>query len=214
MAQIVILANSIRPGGRCIAGLSFKTGNWIRPVPQDGSGAIPNSHTDIASLDMLDIVNVRIVKGAPQPAHRYQKENRIVRNYDWAKEGKLPAENVFQCCEETPTILHSKNDRVDPRVLEKLPPTEWKSLQLIRTQVLFHRDSRKESRWRACFYDRSGNYLSINVTHPPTTQKLNAGEQVGPECLLTVSLASPWTPVDGSQPERCYKVIAGVITIP
>jgi hypothetical protein len=38
--RILCLANSIREGGRCVAGIDYATGRWVRPVLL-GGGPIP-----------------------------------------------------------------------------------------------------------------------------------------------------------------------------
>ena len=55
--SIICLANSNKPGGRCIIGKDFQK-NWIRPVSQDGNGHLNNvSHINV--LDRLEIPGLK-----------------------------------------------------------------------------------------------------------------------------------------------------------
>ena len=121
--------------------------------------------------------------------------------------------DILACCEDNAIILHSPNDRVAPEVLETLPLEQWKSLQLVRADVNFERDYWDQRRWRGSFNDGSGNVLSLKVDYPEIVTRLENNEEIASDCILSVSLAGPWAPPDGSQPDRCYKLIAGVIEL-
>ncbi len=61
MVRMVCLANSWRPGGRCVAGIDLETGEWVRPIPKGGS-AIPEDDTHFADHELvpLDVVDVEL----------------------------------------------------------------------------------------------------------------------------------------------------------
>ena len=210
--HVVILANSIRPGGRCVAGISLKTGKWVRPVSREDDRAVPNVPS-IRRLRLLDIVEVPLAQDKPTPIDRYQIENRFVDTWDWPRIFTCPIEDVLKYCEKNEVILHTNNDRVDTSYLDTLPDNEWKSLELVKARATFSMDVWEKNRWRVEFQDGTGHCLSLKVTDPGICNKLNRGVDVARKCLLTVSLAGPWAPPDGSQPERCYKLVAGVIEI-
>jgi len=210
--RIVILANSIRPGGRCVAGICTETGEWIRPVPRDTGRAVPNA-TSISRISLLDIVDVPLAEDRPSPPDRYQYENWFVDSWTWEVVGRWSVKQVEPFIESEAIILHTVNDRVEPPYLDSLPPEQWKSLQLVKSKVTFSKDSWATRRWRASFKDGSGNLLYIRVTDPVISDRLDRHENLSRECLLTVSLTEPWAPDDGSQPERCYKLVAGVIEL-
>ncbi|MEK6901342.1 MAG: hypothetical protein AABX37_03305 [Nanoarchaeota archaeon] len=211
MAEIIILANSDRPGGYCIAGIDRISGEWVRPVARWGR-AIPGSAAE--KIKLLDVVEIPLA--SERPRDPYQRENRFVASRDWGAwgvVGNMPPKEVLKYCEDATVILHSHNDRVNPTVLEALPFEQWKSLQLVRREVKFSRDNYKHYDWRASFYDDSGHLLSLKVTDPKIEERLNGCVEIGNDCILTISLAAPWAPPNGSQPERCYKLVAGVIEL-
>jgi hypothetical protein len=210
--KLVILANSVRPGGRCVAGISVETGKWVRPVSRDVDRAVPNLPS-VRRLSLLDIAEVFLAKEVPTPTDRYQIENMFVDSWDWEIVGSCSVNDILGYCGDTALILHTHDDFVDPSYFDSLPTSHWQSLQLVKTEVSFARDQWEPSRWRAVFRDGSGHGLYLKVTDPCIALKLRRGDKVAEECILTVSIAGPWRPPDGSKPERCYKLVAGVIEL-
>lgn len=210
--RLIILANSIRPGGRCVAGICADTGQWVRPVPRHADRAVPDTRS-ISRMALLDIVQVPLAGDRPNPPDRYQRENWFVDTWDWEVVGRCSVEDATALCEAPDVVLYTNNDRVEPSYMDSLPPAEWKSLLLLNAKVSFDKDYWDRTRWRATFKDRRGNLLSLKVSDPAVSAKLDKGQDVSKTCLLTISLAGPWAPPDGSQPERCYKLVAGVIEL-
>lgn len=97
---ILVLANSIKKGGRCVAGLEaeevsphkYKFGNWVRPVDADeDEGTIPNSRTILAGrrIKTLDLVSIRFLQGEEDPFH---PEDRVIDgNSKWEVIGRVGA---------------------------------------------------------------------------------------------------------------------------
>jgi hypothetical protein len=157
---MICLANSIREGDRCVAGIDSTTGNWIRPVPP-GGGGIPSHCVFFGAhfLQTLDIVELNIV-----PQHfitKYQRENCVMPAYDWQIVGKAVPARILPFCDFAAPILHTDSDRVAPALLDAVAPAQWKSLQLIRaTQVEFGQDYWNRKRWRASFKCRGQSLLT------------------------------------------------------
>ena len=209
MTRMICLANSWRPGGRCVAGIDLDTEDWVRPVPAAGGG-IP---LRIASqIDVLDVVEMEL--DPPLLTTRFQRENRVAPNWKWKVVGKLTADDVVGLCDDTTPIFYGDGDRVLPQQIDELPPKEWKSLQLVQPRELrFATDRWKASDWRAHFQDAVGNHYPLKVKDPTFLDNLKADETPSDSCLITVSLGGPWAPDDGSQPEQCYKLAAAVIEL-
>lgn len=146
MPRLVCLANSIRHGGRCVAGIDLDRREWIRPVPRTGD-AIPGSECFVDShwLTPLSLFEVDVAR--PSEVPRYQRENWLLQSWRWVG-GELAKADLLAYCDETSPILHSGNDRVSPECLENLPPEKWTSLQLVRPRKLrFVRDHWKQQQW-------------------------------------------------------------------
>ena len=135
MVQLICLANSWREGGRCVAGIDRQTGVWVRPVPY-GGGAIPEERTWLKRtwfsgrfLAPLDVVDLDLE--APTFATRFQSENRRVRTWNWRLVGQVKAAEVLDYCSQAKHVLHGAGRVVEPSQMERLPPEEWTSLQLV-----------------------------------------------------------------------------------
>jgi len=209
--QLICLANSWRPGGRCIAGIDRATGAWVRPVPPD-CDAIPESRctTGATALSLLDVFDVDVA--LPKETPPYQRENRTLQSWSWIVRGRVKAASLEPYVDDSAPIFHNTMDRVVGVVLDQLPPREWKSLQLVRPrQIRFERDAHDPHRWRARFKDKAGTEYLLKLTDPDTTRRLESGERIGTRCLLTLSLTRPWAGIDPSMLKVCYKIVAAVI---
>ena len=71
---------------------------------------------------------------------------------------------------------------------------------------------KKKSKWRANFVSSKGTPLSLRVTDPATCGRLEQGDSISGNCLLTVSMAAGWSP-DRKTAKRCYKFAAGVVEL-
>lgn len=195
----------------CLAGIDLDTHQWVRPVTTTGDG-IPTMKCVVNGkmLSIRDILECDLIR--PRTVAKFQRENQKIRNWNWKVRHRLKASALHQFVEDISPILHSPNDRVTISALESTPPSEWKSLQLVRPKGLkFGRHYYDPNRWVAHFQDESGNPYSLKITDPVITRRLEAGEQINHKCLLTVSMTKPWTHNPDEKPPTCYKLVAAVI---
>lgn len=213
MARIVVLANSKRPDGQCIGGVDLDTGKWVRPVTASGDGIpVQNCFINGKFLALRDILEVDLSQ--PRQIAEFQCENRTIRNWNWRVTGRMRRADVQQYIEDATPILHSTSDRVAPDDLRRLSADQWKSLQLVRPNDLeFARHYYDPHRWVAEFKDADGNYYSLKITDPEATRRLEAGQTISPNSLLTISMAKPWTHDAAERPPLCYKIAAAVIEL-
>ena len=207
--EIIILANSVRPGGRCIAGINPNTGTWIRPISHTNHEAIPSYA--VTNLQLLDKALIPLTGIKPQPVDKYQIENEYVNQYTWAIKGKANIKQIQRYCEDKGLFLHSISDTVEPPYLDGLPSKEWKSLQLVMVDTIFSKDF--YSGWRTEFHDGNGNYMYLKVTDPIAIHSLDSGNNLDGQCILTISLGKPWAPKNVNTSPLCYKLVAGVIKL-
>lgn len=80
--EIIVLANSLKMRGRCIAGISTETGAWIRPVSATGEGELYPSDFAVDGREpgLLDVVRFPCHGPAPAPA---QPENVLLADGPW-----------------------------------------------------------------------------------------------------------------------------------
>jgi hypothetical protein len=127
----------------------------------------------------------------------------------------MPARQLLDHCEEDAVILHNDSDSVEADQFKTMPRKQWKSLQLIRCRKtrFYSTTWEGKSRWRVTIRHGANSLLDLGLTDPVVIDRLNKGEDISRDCILTISLAGPWSP-DGIQPKRCYKLVAGVIEVP
>jgi hypothetical protein len=212
--RMICMANSWREHGRCVAGIRPSNGDWVRPVPVGGG---PFEHDDTLvdgrPIEPLDLVQLRVRQ--PNTVTRFQIENREIVDGDWEVVGSVDVSDVMQYCSNSSTVLHSRGKVVEPAVMERLPEDQWTSLQLVHaTNVQFVPDERKENRWVAEFsLSPFGPAYHIGISDPVVTNRLNEGDTIGRDCLLTVSLTEPVAFPQWNMPELCYKIVAAVIEV-
>jgi len=211
MARIVCLANSYKGGGRrCIAGIDIKTGEWVRPISRGAEKAVDwnNRKVDEAEPEILDILDIPLEDSRPN--EEYQPENRFLTLGKWRKISRLDPQDLLKYCEDDNVILHNHEDYVLPELLSEKASSERKSLQLIHSvNVKFNHDLYDRRKWRVSFQYGRKNYLDLKLTDVVLSDRLRKNEKISNECILTISLATPWKR-DDKTPERCYKMVAGV----
>ena len=142
-----------------------------------------------------------------------QPENKLLKAGQWKRVGQVRAKDLLKYCEDDSVVLHNNLDHVRASCFRMIPSYGWKSLQLIRNNnVVFEQDENNKAKWRAKFVNSKGVYLSLRVTDPATCEHLERGENISKDCLLTVSMASGWSP-DKQTAKRCYKFVAGVVEL-
>jgi len=214
MAKIICLANSYKGGGeRCIAGINPDTRMWIRPVPDNKNRAITSAMrlVDGKEPKVLDILEIPLEDFGPDEG--CQPENRLLKPGKWKKIGRITAQDLLLYCEDDSVILHNHQEFVSPEFFITLPKSKWKSLQLVHnTKVRFER-AYKPNQWRVVFSDGKGHILNLKLTDPLISDRLRNNENISNNCILTVSLATPWSPKGSNEPKKCYKMVAGVVEL-
>lgn len=233
----VILAKSYKPGGRCIAGKqtvlykndTTKIGDWIRPVPNDGTGQgsikLSNCRCDDGTdAGVLDIVEIPVMKHSPVPG---QIENHTINeDIPWKKLSRL-----------NPVIVPKIVDRPRDIWLDKEAGSNFvtfdycqkglacQSLYLIKPKSLLFSlsndynqyDNSYKPKISASFEYGGFEYQDIYVTCPSTKEKFanqypaNGGAanilkpDKGDDYVLCMSLTPAFTPQ-----AKHYKLIATV----
>lgn len=229
--RLVILANSRKKGGRCIAGIDVETGEWIRPCYGGGTEGIPHAFVSSCGGELLDIIDIWLDDDGPNRV--LQPENRTLRMGPeerwqpeeleglgvlqelfglWRVVGKATIDDIRKYCEPKGPLLHNTEPKVP---LDKLPcfaspGTPMKSLALVSPSgpVIFRHVGQR--RWGGNKVTASFVFDGVEYTLPVTDYRIEnafsgSPSQV-PQCLLTVSLGLPYE-------SYCYKLVAGVIPL-
>jgi len=232
--RIIVLANSIKKGARCVAGVDVGTGKaptpaeWIRPVSGESEGELELRHMRVEGgghVKVLEIFDVPLTKYASDAIH---PEDWIVdATKKWTRVGEFD-QKTLGAMEERPKDLWleptSHPDRVTGAFLAK--SQNHQSLYLIRPTNLrielscehnqFKNYTQKKTRTR---FSYAGQEYLMNMTDPAFTDRYctkfpalgamptTIHPPYGDKCLLCVSL----TPVFNGYH---YKVVATVLELP
>lgn len=216
--EIVVLANSRKPGGRCVAGISTETGRWVRPVSgHSPSGALSLSDCRVEGREaqLLDIVRFDYAEELNDPC---QPENMLIDHSPWELAGSLAAEEAYGFLEphltRGPALLGGTEKGVDEEIAQRglsasLTVAEPNEIRF-RSQDNPFRPGRQA---RAIFNLGPAEYnLSISdLVVAPVIKQAGDGDYLPadldfpnlPHTVLTVSLAEPF---DGTR----WKLVAAV----
>jgi len=230
-ARIIVLANSYKKGGRCIAGRTLtdtSLGSWLRPISDKSEGELQLQHMITSSglpPFVLDVVDVPLDHYAEDKCH---PEDWVIDvSIPWKKYKSFPRKNL-PGLEEEPDNLWidsaTRSDRVTSNFL--LKRRKHQSLYLIRptdfhvklTNDFNPFEGNNQKKRRACFTYRNRHY-SLGLTDPvfidnfakkfpsPDKPATIVRPPYGDNCLICVSL----TPVING---HHYKVVATVLELP
>lgn len=225
--RIVCLANSIKHGGRCVAGIELsngEVGSWIRPIsdsPGHELGVSQYRFADGVDLGPLDVVEVNLDAAAPAG---FQTENwRITAGSVPLKIGDLLYDDLAVLREE-PGVLFwngsSSNGGTDDRVpAEELPGLD-RSIVLVQPEDLHivvstNPYSRKlDPREVIAEFAVCGVPYEMKVSDPRYKEwylDLGLGRYELEAAHVTVSLVEPWTAPAPGATSYSYKVVAAII---
>lgn len=220
---MVCLANSRKPGGRCVAGKVIENGTygaWLRPVSARPGAEISleeRQYQDGREPDIFDIIDIPMIAHVPR---LHQTENHMIDpGFYWTKQGQsgwgdLPAllDEPDTLWESGDSTYHGSNDRMTQEIAVRyhdslflIKPSNV-VIQVFAPGAAFGNPKRKV---RAGFRYH-GIYYDFMVTDLRAEQaflaKPDGVYEIRRELYFCVSLAEAHT--DG----YCYKLIATVFS--
>jgi hypothetical protein len=206
--EIIVLASSRKLGGRCIAGISTASGDWVRPVSNLQNGQLEKYHCEVRGRwpRPRDIVSFTYEKELDDPA---QPENVLIDDEEsWQMESVLDLDDTFATLQphllDGPLLLGNKGKAVREHIaaegvdasLAIIEPAERPEFILRPAAETYGKlKPRVDFRWGGRSYELG---LTDYVVAP---QVLEAGcgrydaEELGFEStahtLITISLAEP-----------------------
>jgi hypothetical protein len=210
MADILILANSTKKGGFCVAGKDIISNRWFRLVgDQNGSELYLNqiTYNDLAGRRQMiryepfnKFIRLNLGNAVPLP---YQPENILVDHEPW-QEIQVTQHNINY---DTPVDLWGVGDRIKADDISRGLVNISQSLYLIQvTDLQFYINDYNSH--RACFQYGSNTYDLGATMHPLIFQDIVNGTR-GHNNILTVSLAGAFFNRYSNQFEH-YKLVAAV----
>jgi Dual OB-containing domain len=221
MDEMLVLACSKKWGGRCVAGISKRTGRWLRPVSDRSHGELGARYYRVGGRDIepLDIVRLEYGEGLDDPS---QPENVEVAASRWKLIGTVDPGRAADVLEPYlvggPVLLENRGAAVPED--EAMLGVEA-SLALVRPERLeFCLEppwpGKNRPRPRADF-KLDGQGYDLALTDYLVAPRLIAaglgshsladlGFDDGSDVLLTISLAEP-------RDEWCTKLVAAVLLL-
>lgn len=218
--RVLVLANSRKLAGRCVAGLDLSDESsikWIRPVSSRPHGEVSERERQFengADPRLLNLVTIPLLRAVPSG---HQSENWLLdpERY-WCLEGQLAHNELHQFVDQRDLWLASSDSTYHgayDRVSEGNVATIADSLRLVRVDDLSYRVFAPGSNFgdpKRCVqasFTHLGVEYRMRVTDPIVEREYlalaNGLYDVG-AAFLTVSLAELWEGYG-------YKVVAAVL---
>ncbi|MDR2194639.1 MAG: hypothetical protein LBP19_09315 [Treponema sp.] len=210
MADILILANSTKKGGFCVAGKDIETNRWVRIVGSPKGLALNSNqivYNDLANnrqIIQYEPFNkiIRLDLGDAVPL-RYQPENVLIGQKTW-QEIHIAKYNITY---DTPIDLWGTGDRIKAEDIKHGLVNITQSLYLIQvTNLQFYVNNYNVN--RACFQYGNTNYDLGATMNPKIFQDIVNGTRHH-NSVLTVSLGDSFLNPHSNQYEH-YKLVAAV----
>lgn len=220
--EIIVLANSRKPGGRCVAGISTGSGDWVRPVAaRSSTGALSprDCRVDGRMVETLDVVRFDYGTRAGDPA---QPENVTIEERDWELIDRVAPQGAYRRLrshlEPGPALLGGTRRGVAEDVARRGLEA---SLALVEPDSIAFRSEdnpyKPGRKARAVFEIASQGYdlgITDRVVAPVVKNRpdgtYSASELGFPEPAHTVLSVSLAEPLDGTR----WKLAAAVLFLP
>jgi Dual OB-containing domain len=217
--EFLCLANSIKLGGRCIAGLRTDNAGWVRAVGPRNS-ALHSAHyvlEDLSEPRPLDVVAADLAKHDPA---RHQPENWTIALKPWSLKSRAVTQTTWQLLRPAivsgPEMLGGSTDRESFAGFEKTPPSASLAV-ILPIDLAWSVTTAEGKRKTRAQFSLAGAHYDLSVTDPNWRQALadlpdgqhgwgSLAAESGKRPLLTISLGEPF---EGD----CYKLVAAVIPL-
>jgi hypothetical protein len=208
------LANSRKHNNRCIAGINFDTGEWVRPVTNTEDGHVPTNLTVVSGepIETLDKIDIPI---SQEKGDGHESENRLILSGSWTRNGQAKPSDLLRF-RETNLLHYQREDWLNAipySYLLSLPRHKRRTLQLMQTEH-FKCFKTQYGKWKGSIpIINSDENLISNITDPEMTGLLELGHTMSSSCLFILSLGQPWQKPDSDSEMMCYRLIVGVIEL-
>lgn len=219
MTRIICLANSLKYGDRCIAGIDPTIRQWVRPWSDlaDGRITLEMRLIDDQEPALLDILEIPLAETGPL-TWNFESENRSLLPGAWQRVSRAQPADVLPYCGEYAHILHNDEKFVTVSFLKSLPVAERRTLQLVYAKAVSVRSKAKPQggrSWKGTLTTPTGQQITdAIITDPAFIDRLETDDLPQNPCLVTVSLSLPYRPAAGWEgDDPCWKLISGVIEL-
>ncbi|WP_204106082.1 MULTISPECIES: hypothetical protein [Spirulina sp. CCY15215] len=231
--EIICLANSLKHGGRCIAGFKTDGSGWLRPVSSQTDGTLYQEHYTLSNGQEPELFNILRIECDRPHSRIHQPENWIVSDRPWQFMGWPTTDQLnkllkpeIQKINYSFSLLGNQGDRLELELLQDNPACA--SLCLLKPKKLLWKISTfsRRRRYRAIF-NCNGTQYNLGITDPHwknLLDRLDDGEYTCEQAitalalkdfdptkfLLTISLSEPFQ-YSQEEPLCCFKLVAAVV---
>lgn len=219
--DIVILANSRKYNGHCIAGKDLKTGEWIRLI---NNRSEPFTGNDLLFLcnreagpNLLDCYTIPFSERCPE---YYQPENERITGEKWICLERYPFEKIHELV-DPPPYEWLGNRQYDPADHFDRVRSNLLKVQTIRKSLLFRNVSYSRNEAELIYFaEKRGFRPSLRFTCSGTRYKLKITDIKIPQnpalrpatkrvmsAYVTIGLGHPFEAADNAH----FKLVVGII---
>lgn len=231
--EIICLANSLKHGGRCIAGFKTDGSGWLRPVSAQVDGTLHSQHYTLEGRREPELFSILKIECDRPHFRSHQPENWIVSDGRWEFLGWPTAlqlnqllKREIQKASNLSALLGNQSDRISLETLHNNPASA--SLCLIKPKGIIWKIETfpNKRKFRVLFALNKIEY-NLSITDPHwrnLLDRLDDGEYSCKEAieqlnlenfdpdkfLFTISLGEPFQPAD-NESFYCFKLVSAVI---
>jgi hypothetical protein len=218
--EIVVLANSTKLNGRCIAGISTKSGKWVRPVSDLPRGELRPYHYEIDDREpeVLDIVRFGVKRRLKDPA---QPENFLLDDKEWQQAERFDPESSYAWLEphiSSDPLLFGDCERSIEEDVAKAGVDASLVLVEPEGELAFRVREFNGTRKARVVFDLESECYDLPLTDPAAASRVrqaglgrhgpgDVGFPTDGHVLLTVSLGEPFE-------DQRWKLVAALIFVP
>ncbi|MBP0019952.1 MAG: hypothetical protein J7647_20665 [Cyanobacteria bacterium SBLK] len=231
--EIICLANSLKHGGRCIAGFKTDGSGWLRPVSSQGEGTLYDEHYTLACGRKPELFSILKIECDRPHSRNHQPENWIVSDRQWEFVGwpttlqlNQLLKKEIQKANHSSTLLGTQSDRISLERLQNDPSSA--SLCLIKPKhIIWKIDTFSNKRKFRVIFALNGIEYNLNITDSywrnllkrlddgeysckEAIEQLNLENFAPDKFLFTISLGEPFQIAD-DESFYCYKLVSAVI---
>ncbi|MHB1463251.1 MAG: dual OB domain-containing protein [Armatimonadota bacterium] len=208
MSRLLLLANSFKEGGRCLAGVNIETGVWERPVSPSAKGAWATDavqHLKVFDLVEYSVSQTCATKHHPEDMLSLEPPRKIEH---------LNRKDIIGWCnhlrEPDTGMLWGVGSSIPEEQIEKHPLKH--SLYAFVTGELCVYNDATGTRWK-CSFEAEGNLYYMSLTDCDAIQKLAAHKvsrcTIRSQVMVCVSITELYE-------KTCayHKVVATIRTVP
>ena len=231
--EIICLANSLKHGGRCIAGFKTDGSGWFRPVSAKADGTLYEEHYALANGRKPQLFSIIEIECDRRHSRPHQPENWQISDRSWQFVGWPTTQQLnqllkaeIQKAHRLSGLLGNQSDRLEFDRLRENPPEA--SLCLVKPKkIRWLISTRSQKRKFRAIFNLNGIQYNLGITDPAWRTQLERLEDGQYNCqqvittlnlssfdpdkfLLTISLSEPFQPTE-DEPFYCFKLVAAVI---